>query len=121
HIPMQDLNLHGRAEIAFLNSKGFGGNNATAAVLSNRVAEAMLNKRYSRAQINKYRRKREAVIEAANAYDEQCMRSPMQPIYRFGDKMIDEEQIRVSNDEICLPGYAHPVDLDLRNPFEDMV
>ena len=121
HIPMQDLTLHGRAEIAFLNSKGFGGNNATAAVLSNRVAEAMLNKRYSRAQINKYRRKREAVIEAANAYDEQCMRSPMQPIYRFGDKMIDEEQIRVSNDEICLPGYAHPVDLDLRNPFEDMV
>lgn len=121
HIPMQDLDLHGRAEIAFLNSKGFGGNNATAAVLSHRVAEAMLNKRYSRAQINKYRSKRESVIEAANNYDEKCMRSPMQPIYRFGDKMIDEELIAVSENEIRLPGYAHPVDLDLKNPFEDMV
>lgn len=121
HIPLQDLDLHGRADVAFLNSKGFGGNNATAAVFSNRVAEAMLNKRYSSAQINAYRDKREAVLEAANAYDEQCMRGPMQPIYRFGEDMIDEDKIEISAKELRLPGYAQAVELDLKNPFEDMV
>ena len=121
HIPIQDLDLHGRAEVAFLNSKGFGGNNATAAVLSNSVAQAMLNKRYSSSQISAYCDKREAVLEAANAYDEACMREPMKPIYRFGEAMIDEDKIEISATELRLPGYAHAVDLDLKNPFEDMV
>ena len=31
--------------VAFLNSKGFGGNNATATVLSPSIVETMLNKR----------------------------------------------------------------------------
>lgn len=121
NIPIQDLDLRGRADVAFLNSKGFGGNNATAAVLSNRVAESMLNKRYSSAQISAYRDKRESVIEAAHAYDEACMRGPMKPIYRFGEAMIDEEKIEISTKELRLPGFARAVDLDLCNPYEDMV
>ncbi len=121
NIPIQDLDLSGRADVAFLNSKGFGGNNATAAVLSNRVAEAMVNKRFTSAQISAYRDKREAVLEAANAYDEQCMQGPMKPIYRFGEDMIDEEKIEIGAKELRLPGYAHAIDLDMTNPFEDMV
>ncbi len=121
NIPIHDVDLHGRAEVAFLNSKGFGGNNATAAVLSNRVAESMLNKRYTRTQISAYRDKRESVTEAANAYDEACMRGPMKPIYRFGEAMIDEKEIEINSTELRLPGIARSVDLDLKNPFDDMV
>ena len=121
NIPISDLDLTGRAEVAFLNSKGFGGNNATATVLSNRVADSMLSKRYSSAQISAYRKKRESVVEAANAYDVACMQGPMKPIYRFGEQMIDEQQIEISVDELRLPGFAQAVDLKLQNPFDDMV
>ena len=121
NIPIRDLDLHGQAEVAFLNSKGFGGNNATAAVLSNRVAESMLKKRYTSAQIRAYRDKCESVTEVANAYDETCMRGPMKPIYRFGEAMIDEEEIEISATELRLPGIARSVDLELKNPYADMV
>jgi acetoacetyl-[acyl-carrier protein] synthase len=81
----------------------------------------MLSKRYSSAQISAYRKKRESVVEAANAYDVACMQGPMKPIYRFGEQMIDEQQIEISVDELRLPGFAQAVDLKLQNPFDDMV
>jgi acetoacetyl-[acyl-carrier protein] synthase len=36
----------GDMDVAFINSKGFGGNNATAAVISPKVTLAMITKRY---------------------------------------------------------------------------
>ena len=47
--------------------------------------------------------------------------APMVPIYRFGDSLIDESAIRINEHELSLPGYAHPVDLDLPNRYGDMV
>jgi len=44
-----DIVLHDKeavVDVAFLNSKGFGGNNATAAILSPKVVNSMLKKRY---------------------------------------------------------------------------
>jgi acetoacetyl-[acyl-carrier protein] synthase len=121
HIPMRDLDLHGRADVAFLNSKGFGGNNATATVLSMRVAQDMLHKRHGDRRIAEHRRKLESVTAAAQAYDEACMQGPMQPIYRFGDSMIDENEINISADALRLPGYDQVVDLQLPNRYGDMV
>lgn len=120
-IPIQDLDLHGHADVAFLNSKGFGGNNATAAVLSARIAESMLKQRYGSARISQYRDKLQAVTEAANAYDERCMGEPMRPIYRFGEAMINEHDIELTDTQIRLPGFARPIELDLPNRYDDMV
>ena len=120
-IPIADLDLSGRADIAFLNSKGFGGNNATAAVFSMRVAESMLSKRYGAARMKEYLVKRETVTANAQLYDEACMQGPMQPIYRFGDSMIDEDKIEIDESEVRLPGFDKAVDLDLANNYGDMV
>lgn len=120
-IPTRDLDLAGRADVAFLNSKGFGGNNATAAVLSMRVAEAMLEKRHGNAMMSEYRGKLEHTVAAAGAYDEACMRGPMRPIYRFGEAMIDENEITMDDESIRLPGFEQPVDLQLPNRYGDMV
>ena len=120
-IPITDLDLSDRADIAFLNSKGFGGNNATAAVFSMRVAESMLSKRYGAARMKEYLVKRETVTANAQLYDEACMQGPMQPIYRFGDSMIDEDKIEIDESEVRLPGFDKAVDLDLANNYGDMV
>jgi len=120
-IPIADLPLHGKADIAFLNSKGFGGNNATAAVFSMRVAESMLISRYGTEKFKQYKHRLESVSEAANSYDDACLKGPMQPIYRFGESMIDEEKIEINSDELRLPGFEKSVDLNLPNVYEDMV
>lgn len=120
-IPIADLPLHGKADVAFLNSKGFGGNNATAAVFSMRIAESMLTSRYGAEAFKQYQYKLESVSETANAYDDACLKGPMKPIYRFGESMIDEDKIEIDDDELRLPGYDKSVNLNLPNMYDDMV
>src|SRR5690606_34101700 len=58
-IPVTDLDRRDNPlEVAFLNSKGFGGNNATACVLAPVVVERMLARRYSEQQLAEYHAKR---------------------------------------------------------------
>ena len=120
-IPTQDLMLEGKAEIGFLNSKGFGGNNATGVVASSRLATSMLNKRYGDAAFKDYREKNEAVAAAASAYDEHCWSGDMQTVYKFGAGMINDEDVTINEHRLSIAGFEESVDLDLENPFNDMV
>ena len=119
-IALHDVDLGERAEVAFLNSKGFGGNNATGAILSPRRTEAMLEQRYGRQVMTHYRRRREQVLQQAQAYDAECLAGPMRPIYRFGDDLIDEEQILIDTDRVHIPGFAQDIDLHFANRYADM-
>ena len=119
-IALKDVDLGDRADIAFLNSKGFGGNNATGAVISPRRTEAMLAHRHGAQAMAAWRAKQGAVLERAQAYDTECLVGPMQPIYRFGDALIDENEITINTQGIHIPGFAHEVDLRLANRYGDM-
>jgi acetoacetyl-[acyl-carrier protein] synthase len=120
-IALVDVDLGPRAEIAFLNSKGFGGNNATGVVIGPHTVEAMLARRYGRATMKQYQARREAVRAAALVYDAECMAGPMQPIYRFGDALIDESAITIDRHHIGIPGFPHGVVLDVENRYPDLV
>ncbi|MGQ9427385.1 beta-ketoacyl synthase [Gilvimarinus sp. F26214L] len=120
-ISREDQDLSDRApQVAFLNSKGFGGNNATASVLAPGVVEQMLEKRYGKQAFSDYQSRREGVREQARAYEEEARSGKLSTIYRFGEGMIDENAIELSDRELRVPGFAKPVDLDLDNPYEDM-
>jgi len=106
--------------VAFLNSKGFGGNNATATVLSPQVVQGMLTKRYGQEVMNDYEKKREITRNKANAYDEKASKGDLNVIYRFGEKMIDESEIKLSDKAIAMPGYKNEIPLPQHNPFSDM-
>ena len=120
-IALADVDLGPRAEIAFLNSKGFGGNNATGTVIAPHTVEAMLTRRYGSAAMKQYEARREAVHAAALVYDEECMAGPMQPIYRFGDALIDESAITIDRHHIGIPGFPQGVVLDFENRYPDLV
>lgn len=107
-------------DIAFLNSKGFGGNNATANVLAPHVVESMLERRYGKEAVAGYAARREATTAKAKAYDQQALAGNYETIYNFGKNLIDESQITLSQSQVTLPGFAHPVDLQLPNRFADM-
>ncbi|WP_193165387.1 beta-ketoacyl synthase [Microbulbifer hainanensis] len=106
-------------DVAFLNSKGFGGNNATATVLAPHVAERMLAKRHGAAALTDYRKRNEAASEQSAAYDSRASRGELNAIYRFGEGLVDESAIEISSAEMTLPGYPS-VTLPDTNPFDDM-
>jgi acetoacetyl-[acyl-carrier protein] synthase len=108
-------------EVAFLNSKGFGGNNATAAIFSPRIADAMLERRYGEQAFAAYCERREQVRARAAAYDVSASKGCFETIYHFGEGLIDESQIKISMDEIALPGFAQPINLRFQNRFSDMI
>jgi len=107
-------------DIAFLNSKGFGGNNATATVLSPRVVESMLEKRYGKSQFSDYQSKREGVRAQASQYDEQATDGNLNVIYNFGEGIIDDQDIKITDESISIGSFDHPVNLNLENPYADM-
>lgn len=121
HISTTDIDLsENLPEVAFLNSKGFGGNNATAAVFSPAVAERMMKKRHGTEAFTDYLLRREETRDRVEAYDLSANAGDLQTIYRFGEDMIDESEIAIASDSVSIPGFAQSVDLDLENHYKDM-
>lgn len=107
-------------DVAFLNSKGFGGNNATASILAPHLVESMLAKRHGARALTDYRKRNEAVEEQSAAYDARASRGDLNAIYRFGQGLVDESAIEISTESVTLPGLP-TVTLPQGNPFDDMV
>lgn len=104
----------------FLNSKGFGGNNASAAVLAPHIVASMLEKRYGNEVMKNYQAKLEHTRQVAAAYNESSLRGEAKPIYLYDNNVLQGEDLNITNTEIKLPGYANPISLDVENPFSDL-
>lgn len=107
-------------DVAFLNSKGFGGNNATATVISPTVVEEMLRKRYDETGFKQWQCKREKTRTTALAYDESACHGDLQIIYNFGQGIIDEGGLCLSTTDLSLSEFTNCVDLNFINPYADM-
>ncbi|MGO2353206.1 MAG: beta-ketoacyl synthase [Marinomonas foliarum] len=107
-------------DAALLNSKGFGGNNATAVLLSPQQTMKMLKKRYSVEEINTYTAKNAEVAAAAEEYNQSSIRGEVLPIYKFGFNVLGGEELHITDQEIRLPGYEMPVNLSIENEFSDL-
>ena len=105
------------ADAAFINAKGFGGNNATGVVLSPAVTERLLIKRHGEVAVEAWRERCEATRQARQAYLAQADRGHYQARYRFGEGVLEGPELEVSATHIRIPGYAHPVSLKVNNPF----
>ena len=119
-IPLEDLSVEQGLDIGFINAKGFGGNNATGVVLSARATEQMLEQRYGRAW-NDYQIRREATRAAASDYETRVDHGLYEPIYRFGEGAIPDDEVLISDGSISVPGFGKAITLSSDNPYEDMV
>lgn len=118
--PLQDLDTSdNKMQVAFINSKGFGGNNATAVVLSPQRAEAMLATRHG-AEYRAYLDRRTLTREKAQRYAQRADAAQLDVIYRYGETLIDEAAVRLTEQGIHVPGYARDIQFDLQNPYQDM-
>lgn len=106
-----------KADAAFINAKGFGGNNATGVVLSPDVTERLLLQRHGAAAINAWKERRESVRAQAAAYLSQADVGHYAPRYQFGEAVLEGPELDIYADRIHIPGYAQAVSLASDNPF----
>lgn len=107
-------------DAVLLNSKGFGGNNASAPVIAPHIAKAMLQKRYSKSDWQAYEAKLDTTRQAAYAYDQRAIRGEAKPLYLYDNNVLQGEDLIINDQQITLPGYEQPINLDVKNPFDDI-
>lgn len=108
-------------DAVLMNAKGFGGNNATAAVLAPHVTKQMLEKKHGASAMKEYQTRNEKVAAASEQYNQDTIDGKTSPIYRFDHNVVAGEDLEISLDEMKIPGYDRPVNLNVKNPYKDMV
>ena len=103
---------------AIINSKGFGGNNASATLLSPSVTRAMLRARYSSEEWKNWERANESVRERQQAYDDAMIAGTVDPVYKFDHGVLHDSDVTVGAEQLLVGG--HVVGLDLESPYDDM-
>ncbi|MCY1274267.1 Beta-ketoacyl-[acyl-carrier-protein] synthase FabY [compost metagenome] len=121
HIVARQDEQHPDVEVSFINSKGFGGNNATAVLLAPRRVEKMLRKRYGDAAFEDYLKRREQTRANAAAYDQQALKGQFDIIYNFGSDMIDDQAIELGTESIKVPGFSQPLVFRKDARYSDML
>jgi len=108
-------------DVAFINSKGFGGNNATATLFSPNITLSMMEKRHGEQAMACYQDKLVSVEQSQEVYREKANNAQFEIIYKFGDGVLADEDVEITTENITLTGFAKNIDLPQNNPFEDMV
>jgi acetoacetyl-[acyl-carrier protein] synthase len=107
-------------DVAFVNSKGFGGNNATGIVLSPMVTARMLKSRYGKGTMAEHAKRNESVREAVHDYDRRATYEGIPSIYKFGEQVLNGNDLTYDLRSIQVPGYGKSIDLMQPNPYSDM-
>lgn len=107
-------------DAALINSKGFGGNNASASVLAPHIAHAMLEKRHGKSAMQNYQSRNEKIREAVADYDEATMQGENRTIYKFDYNVLGESALTMNSDQISIKDHSAAISLELDNPYQDM-
>lgn len=108
-------------DVAFINSKGFGGNNATGVLLSPVKVEQMLRLRYGAKEFERYCLRREACLLRSSHYDLQAVRGDFNVIYNADKPVINVHDIEVAGQKIKLPGFINCLTLNSISQYADML
>jgi acetoacetyl-[acyl-carrier protein] synthase len=103
---------------AVINSKGFGGNNASATLLSPGVTTAMLRARYGDAGWTAWQRANAGVREQQRRYDDDMIAGKREPVYKFDHGVLLDGDVELGAGRLLVGGNV--VDLDFKSPYPDM-
>ena len=97
----------------YLNAKGFGGNNASAGIISPKIAIDLAKEEFSKNEHLKYQQNKEKVLESTLNYQESCKRGDYRVIYRFNEEVLEGlEDIEISEEGIKLKGFKTPINFN---------
>ncbi len=105
-----------KMDAALINSKGFGGNNATAVMISPEKTIEMLNKRHGKLNKNNI----EKLKLKSNDYDANARKGNISIRYRYDYSTLRQEDISLSENSINVDGFAL-IPLKEASDFNDMI
>ena len=109
-----------KMDAALINSKGFGGNNATAVILSPTVTRDMLTQKHGASALKEHASRNEAVQASCADYDEAAINGGNGTIYNFGVGVVEGDELTLSDRAISIPGQTLDINLSVENPYQDM-
>jgi acetoacetyl-[acyl-carrier protein] synthase len=101
-----------------INSKGFGGNNASASILAPHIVKSMLTRKYGEKALAEYSERNASVAAQTEQNDQEITLGLRQPIYLFDNNVLDGNDLEMTDQSIAVKGYQYKVSLDLPNPYE---
>ena len=107
-------------DATIINSKGFGGNNASASILAPHITKRMLEKRYGKKALKDYYRRNEKVKEATANYDHATSEGKNNVIYKFDNNVLGGESIAINENSISIDSVDKDISLDIENKYKDM-
>ena len=111
---LENKEFNSQKDIAFLNSKGFGGNNATSALISSNLTEELLQRRFTEKELKAWKKKREATLKLREKNFELAVNSDIEPIYEFDKDVLDLADLEISKKNIkTKTGFNYALNSDL--------
>ena len=104
-------------DLALINAKGFGGNNATALLLSPEITRKMLKTRHGDETMTQWQHKNESVARQQDDYEQRSQIGKANPIYQFGKGVLDGSDLEFNQKQVTVPGYGKALSLEMENPF----
>ena len=106
---------------AVINAKGFGGNNASATLLSPGQTSAMLRKRHGEGAWSQWQESNESISERSASYDLETTEGKTRPIYRFDHNVLGQDDVELTPQTLRLAGGEVEIDLEFPSVYSDMV
>jgi len=97
--------------IAFLNAKGFGGNNASAYIISPQKTRQRMQDNTSKQQWQEYEDRNKETLRQVNSYDQGVTSGCIKPRYQFGENVLDPSDLIISSAEIQIAGHEQTIKL----------
>ncbi len=119
HISAEHTPLAKEASWAVINAKGFGGNNASAAILSPTQTRAMLARRHGSQAMMAASRLGESVQERQAEFEASCLDGSFRPAYHFNHNVLGPDDVQLSASQLQL-GEEAVIALPRENPYADM-
>ena len=97
---------------AFLNAKGFGGNNASALILGPDFTFSQIKKRHTKKALKLYERKLENTRKSVLKYNENASKGFYKTIYKFNHEVLEGmDDLEITKEKIKLKGYKKAINL----------
>lgn len=96
----------GALDVAFVNAKGFGGNNATAWVTAPHVLERQLEEAHGAGLLGGWKQRVAATRERAAEHDRAASAGEPRVIYKFDHEVRDARHVRICKDRLEIEGYS---------------
>jgi acetoacetyl-[acyl-carrier protein] synthase len=106
-------------DAVILNSKGFGGNNASAPVIGPHIVKQMLEHKYGSDKLALWEELNKIVDAQAQAYDKSAMRGEVAPSYKFNHNVLEGADLHITNSSISIPGYKQKVVINKPHSFNE--